>query len=81
MHLRVFQIVIRGGANPLPLVGKKSKILLGGIFCWAMKTWGVIFTIYWTSIKIKISMACVYKEQWQQLKMKFFLGYNMKTAI
>ena len=42
-------------------------------------------------IKIKISMTCVYKEyegkikmaqeQWLQLKLKFVLGYNMKTVI
>ena len=46
---------------------------------------------YWTSIKIKISMTWVYKEykikiqmvqeQWLQLKMKFWLGYNMKIVI
>ena len=46
------------------------------------------FCIYWTSIKIKTSRACVHKEyeqkikmvqeQWLQLKMKFLLGYNMK---
>ena len=55
---------------------------------WKLKT---TFCKYWTSIKIKISMACVYKEyrsygtgamvlvleQWLQLKMKFLLGYNM----
>ena len=43
---------------------------------------------YWTLFKIKISMTCVYKEyevkikvvqeQWLQLKMKFFLGCNMR---
>ena len=42
-------------------------------------------------IKIKISMTCVYKEyefkikmvqeQWLQLKMKFFLGYNVKINL
>ena len=49
------------------------------------------FIKYWTSIKIKNNMTCVYKEyegktkmveeQWLQLKMKFLLGYNMKIAI
>ena len=49
------------------------------------------FCKYWTSIKIKISMTCVYKEyeikikmvqqQWLQLKMEFLLGYNMKTVM
>ena len=48
------------------------------------------FWKYWTLIKIKISMACVYKEhggkikmvqeQWLQLKMKTLLGYNMKIV-
>ena len=47
------------------------------------------FCKYWTSIKIKISITFVFKEnevkikivqeQWLQLKMKFLLGYNMKT--
>ena len=46
---------------------------------------------YWTLVKIKINMTCVYKEyeiktemvqeQWLQLKMKFLSGYNMKTVI
>ena len=43
------------------------------------------------NIKIKISMTCVYKEyevkieivkeQWQPLKMKFLIGYNIKIVI
>ena len=47
------------------------------------------FCEYWTSIKIKISMTCVSKgyeiktkmvqEQWLQLKMTFFLGYNLNN--
>ena len=50
-----------------------------------------VFCKYQTSIKIKISMTCVYKEyevkikmaqeQLLQLKMKFLLGFNMKTVI
>ena len=49
------------------------------------------FCKYWTSIKIKNTMACMYKEyegkikmiqeQELQLKMKFLLGYNMKIVI
>ena len=50
------------------------------------------FCEYWISIKIKISMTCLYKEyeiktkmaqeQWLQLNMiSFFLGYNMKIVI
>ena len=49
------------------------------------------FCKYWTSIKIKIRIICVYnkykvkvktvKEQWLQLKMKFLLDYNMKFVI
>ena len=49
------------------------------------------FSEYWTTIKIKISMTCVYKEyeiktkmvqeHWLQLKMKFLLGYNMEIVI
>ena len=49
------------------------------------------FCEYKTSIKIKISMTCVYKEyeiktkmlreHWLQLKMKFLLGYEMKIVI
>ena len=49
------------------------------------------FCKFWTLIKIKVSMTCVYKgyqvqikmvqEQWLQLKMKLLLGYNMKIVI
>ena len=49
------------------------------------------FCEYWTSIKIKISMTCMYKdykfkikmvqEQWLQLKMKSLWGSNMKIVI
>ena len=49
------------------------------------------FCKYSTSIKIKISMSCVYKEnevkikivqeQWLRLKIKFLLGYNMKIVL
>ena len=48
------------------------------------------FCEYWTPIKIKISMTCVYKEyenkmemveeQWLKLKMRFLLSYNMKIV-
>ena len=81
----------------------ESEILKGGIFYQAKGTWGrVILTIrtffkakkafceYWTSIKMKINMACVSKEyevktkmeqeQWLQLKMLFLLGYNLKIV-
>ena len=50
-----------------------------------------IFCKYWTSIKINISMTCLYKkyevktkmvqEQWLQLKMNFLLDYNMKIVM
>ena len=49
------------------------------------------FCKYWTLIKIKISLACVYKEyevkvkmvqeQWMKIKMKVLLGYSMKIVI
>ena len=49
------------------------------------------FCEYWTSIKIKIRMTCVYREyeiktkmvqeQWLHLWMKFLLVYNMKIVI
>ena len=48
------------------------------------------FCEYWTSIKIKINMTCVSKEQkiktkmeqeqCLQLKMLFVLGYNLKIV-
>ena len=50
-----------------------------------------LFCKYWTSIKMKIIITCVYKEykikmkmvqeRWLQLKMKFLLGYNLKIVI
>ena len=49
------------------------------------------FCEYWTSITIKINIACVSKEykiktkmeqgQWLQLKMMFLLGYNLKINV
>ena len=49
------------------------------------------FYIYWTSIKVKISMTCKYKvyevkikivqEQQLYLKMKFLLNYNLFWAL
>ena len=61
------------------------------IYIWAFSKLKATFYKQWTSIKIKISMICVYKEyevkikmleeQWLQLKMKFLLGYNMKIVI
>ena len=46
---------------------------------------------YETSVKIKIGMTYVYKEyeveikmvqeQWPQLKVKFFIGFNVKIVI
>ena len=49
------------------------------------------FCEYWTLVKIKISMSCMYKEceikiklvqkQRLQIKMAFLLGYNLKIFI
>ena len=80
------------------------EILLKGFFYRVVEIrQGVILTIrtfikaktiyckYSTSIKIKLTMTCMYKEyeakikmvqeQWLQLKMKFLLDYNMKIVI
>ena len=81
------------------------EILLGGLFYRMKGTWGGFsfwtirtffklkraFYEYWTSIKIKINMACVSKvyeiktkreqEHWLQLKMWFLLGYNLKSVL
>ena len=76
-------------------------ILLGGVgvielwepeveLIWSFESFSKLkttFSKYCTSIKIKISMTCVYKEyevkikmvqeQWLQLKVKFLLDYNI----
>ena len=40
------------------------------------------FCKHWTSIKIKISMTCVYKEYEVKIEIvKFLLGYNMKIVL
>ena len=93
---RVFQITLRGG--------RESEILLGVFFYWVVGIWRrvnfIIWTFsrvkttfcnYWTSIKIKITMTCVYKEnvdkiqmveeEWLQLKLQVLLDYNMKIVI
>ena len=51
----------------------------------------IAFCEYWTSIKAKISVTCLFKEyetktkmvyeQWLQLKMLFLLGYNLEIVI
>ena len=76
----------------------------GDLIYMVVGTWGeVILTIrtfsrpkttfckYWTFIKIKIGLTCVYKEyevkiklvqvHQLQLKMKFLVGYNMEIVI
>ena len=86
---RVFQIVLRGKSP-------QWKFCQGNCFIewwepeaecfWPFKHFSKLkttFCKYWTLIKVKISMACVYKEhevkmklvqeQWQHLKMKFLL--------
>ena len=70
------------------------------IFLSSVGIWGVFLTIQTffkvknnilkTSIKLKISVTCVYREykvkikmvqeQWLQLKMKFLFGYIMKIV-
>ena len=83
---------------------RELEVLIVGIFFiglwesekklfWLFKPFSKVkttFCNYWTSIKIKISMTCVYKEykvkikmvqeQWLQLKLKFLLGYNINIA-
>ena len=71
------------------------------IFLPSVGIWGVFLTIQTffkaknnilkTSIKLKISVTCVYREykvkikmvqeQWLQLKMKFLFGYIVKIVI
>ena len=71
------------------------------IFLSSVGIWGVFLTIQTffkaknnilkTSIKLKISVNCVFREykvkmqmvqkQWLQLKMKFLFGYIMKIVI
>ena len=60
-------------AGEILLVGgnlKRSAFDLTNLFQGLKK-----FCIYWTSIKTKISMTCVYKEYEDKL-----LGYNMKIV-
>ena len=84
--------------------GRGWQISLGVFFYWIVGIWGrvnfIIWTFsrvkttffkYWTSIKIKITMTCVYKgnvdkiqmvkEEWLQLKIQVLLDYNMKIVI
>ena len=75
-----------GGGGGCWVVGTWRGVILNIRSFSKLKT---AFCKYWTSNKIKISMSmnCVNKEyeiktkmiqqQWLQLKMKFFLGYNM----
>ena len=103
--IRVFQIALKGEEGKAPLVEEEWEILLGvDFFHQVVGIWeGVHVTIqvffkaktsfckYRTSIKIEISMTCVYKEyevkikmvqeQWLHLKMKFLLVYYMKIFI
>ena len=98
---RVFQILLRSGG------GRSKKFRWGVFFYWVVGIWGrVNFTIwtfsrvkttfckYWTSIKIKITMTWVCKEnedkikmveeEWLQLKIQVLLdllNYNMKIVI
>ena len=73
---RVFQILLRGGG------GRGKKFRWGVFFYWVVGIWGrVNFTIwtfsrvkttfckYWTSIKIKITMTWVCKENEDKIKM------------
>ena len=76
----------------------------GGIFYWVVRIWeekilniGTFFKEktrfckYWTSIKIQISMTCIFKdykfktkmsqEQWLQLNIKSLQGSNVKVVI
>ena len=95
--IRVFQMLVRGGGN-------RKFYFREEFFYWVKRTRGeVILTIrtifklktafceYWTSIKIKFNMTCLYKEyelktkmeqeQWLQLKTLFLLGYNLKIVV
>ena len=97
-------ILCIGGISRVFQIVWGAKFCWGNFFYWVVGIWeGMILTIwtflklkvtfceYWTLIKIKISITCMYKEyevkmkmvekQWLQLKAKFLLGYNMKTFI
>ena len=100
----VFQIALRGGGISSSegvgnFVGREFFYQVNGtewsapeeVLFWPFKLFSKlkkIFCKYWLSVKIKISITCVYKEyevkikmvqgQWLQLKMKFF---NMKIVI
>ena len=104
---RIFQKVVRGGwENPTPPqweVGIGS--FTGGDFFtgwrepeeewfWRFEPFSKLKTAFcenWTSIKIKIDMACVSKEyelktkmeqeQWIQLEMLLLFGYNLKIVV
>ena len=78
---RVFQIALRGGRETPP-VGRSCKFCWQDFFngwlkpeeewFWSCKPFSKIkatFCKYWTSIKIKIGMTCVYKEYKVKIKM------------
>ena len=91
--VRVFQIALRGGRTRNFTRGRIRYLVMG--------TWeGVILTLqtffkakynyfckYLASIKIKISMICVYKEyeivqeQWLQLKVSFYWVITWKLLL
>ena len=97
----MFQKVLRDRGNPPPNGGEYET--LPGFFYQVVGIWRVILTIqsffkakttscrYCTSIKIKLSMTCVYKEhqvktkmvqeQWLQLKRSFHWVITWKLLL
>ena len=91
---RVFQTALRGGGME-NLSGTNFSIRWWEShkeWFWPLKPFlrlKATFSKYWTLIKVKINISCVYKEyegktkmvqkQWLQLNTKFL--YNMKTVI
>ena len=93
---RVFQIMVRGRGDEKFARGDFSFGWWesGKEWFWPLEPFSKLKTTcckHWTLVKIKISMACVYKEyrgktkmvqeQWLQLKVKILLNYSMKLFI
>ena len=89
--IRIFQIALKRGGGFLPQ-WRKSFLLGGGNLRSGFDSFSKLkttFCQYWTSIKIKISMTCMFKEYevyngirvMTTTKMKFLVCYNMEIVI